>query len=361
MSYIHAIETALPDNRFSQETFTDFFLQSTDDETEQRKIRIVSRRSGIGERYSVIRDFGASPEDFEFFAANRYLLPERGLGARMQLYREHAVPLSAKAIRKIRNFEQIKAKITHLITVTCTGMFAPGNDIDLIRDLGLDPAINRSSVNFMGCNAAIVALKQADTICKADPSALVLIVCTELCSIHFQKRYNDDYILSNLIFGDGSAAVLVGGKPSDGDAPAAEISRFDSLIAHNGYKDMAWQLSESGFIMNLSSYVSAVIQENIQPMFDAIQLKSGEVHQWAIHPGGKKILDDVASALHLRPEQLEHSYKVLHDFGNMSSPTVLFVLKELLEERDKRIKGNKLVAMAFGPGLSIETMQLQYV
>lgn len=361
MSYINAIETALPDNCFSQETFTDFYLQSTDDETDRRKIQIVSRRSGIRERYSVIRDFGAQPEDFEFFAANRSLLPEPDLSRRMQLYRKYAVALSAKAIRKIKGFDQIRKDITHLITVTCTGMFAPGNDIDLINELQLNATVSRSGINFMGCNAAIIALKQADTICKAEPSANVLIVCTELCSIHFQKRYNDDYILSNLIFGDGAAAVWVSGKPPQDREHAVQISRFDSTVAYNGYNDMAWQLSETGFIMNLSSYVSSIIKENMQPLFDAIGLKPGEIRQWAIHPGGKKILDDVADVLHLQNNELAHSYDVLRHFGNMSSPTVLFVLKQVLGEQANIEKGHKVFTAAFGPGLSIETMQLQYV
>lgn len=361
MSYISAIETALPDNCFSQETFTDFYLQSTDEETERRKIRIVSRRSGIRERYSVIRDFGSQPRDFEFFAPNRSLLPEPDLSSRMQLYRKHAVALSVKAIRKIKGFDQIKKDITHLITVTCTGMFAPGNDIDLINELQLNPTVSRTGINFMGCNAAIIALRQADTICKADSSAQVLIVCIELCSIHFQKRYNDDYILSNLIFGDGAAAVLLSGKAPAHQEHAIQVSRFDSIVAGNGYNDMAWQLSETGFIMNLSSYVSSIIKENMQPLFDTIGLKPEEIHQWAIHPGGKKILDDVAAALNLHNNELSPSYDVLRNFGNMSSPTVLFVLKQVLEEQGKAVKGHKVFAAAFGPGLSIETMQLQYV
>lgn len=360
MSYINAIETALPGNCFSQEQFREFFLNSTEDEATRRKINIVARKSGIEERYSVIRDFGARPEDFEFFAKDKSLWPEPDLSRRMSLYREHAVTLPLKAVRKINHFETIKSKISHLITVTCTGMFAPGNDIDLIHALQLNPSISRSAINFMGCNAAIIALKQADTICKADPTSNVLIVCTELCSIHFQKRYSDDYILSNLIFGDGSAAVLVGSEPSDTYAHPVEISRFDSMIAYNGYKDMAWQLSETGFLMNLSSYVSSIIKENMQPLFDGIQLKAEEIRHWAIHPGGKKILDDVASALQLTQGQLDHSYDVLKNYGNMSSPTVLFVLKQVLEQA-KAVQGDAVFAAAFGPGLSIETMQLRYV
>ncbi len=360
MSYINAIETALPDNCFSQETFTDFYLNSTNEETDQRKIKIVSKRSGINERYSVIKDFGAEPEDFEFFVKNASLLPEPKLAGRMQLYKKHAVALSIKAIKKIKNFETVKHSITHLITVTCTGMFAPGNDIDLINELGLSASINRIGINFMGCNAAIIALKQADTICKANPDANVLIVCTELCTIHFQKQYNDDYILSNLIFGDGSAAVLMSSKPSANYTHPVKIDRFDSMIAYNGYKDMAWQLSETGFIMSLTSYVSSIIKENIVPLFASIHLDPKTIDHWAIHPGGKKIIDDVASALNLTAQNVSHSYDVLKNYGNMSSPTVLFVLKQILEMPDSE-KGEKTFAAAFGPGLSIETMQLHYV
>jgi predicted naringenin-chalcone synthase len=361
VSYINAIETALPDNCFSQKTFTEFYLNSTEDKTNHRKINIVSKRSGIGERYSVIKDFGVEPPDFEFFVKDKFLFPEPNLSTRMQLYRQHAVALSAKAIRRIPNFEEIKKGITHLITVTCTGMFAPGNDIDLIHELQLNPAISRSGINFMGCNAAIIALKQADTICKSDPEANVLIVCTELCTIHFQKQYNDDYILSNLIFGDGAAAVLVSSKPSGNYSYPVEITRFDSMIAYNGYKDMAWQLSETGFMMNLSSYVSSIIKENMQPLFDAIGLKADHIQHWAIHPGGKKILDDVSLALQLSPDRLMSSYEVLNKFGNMSSPTVLFVLKQQLEKQSGASRGDKVFTAAFGPGLSIETMQLKYV
>ena len=361
MNYINAIETALPDNCFSQETFTDFYLNSTQDEINRRKIKIVSRRSGISERYSVIKDFGAQPRNFELFTKDASLFPEPDLTTRMRFYKTYAVALSLKAVRRIKHFETLKHSITHLITVTCTGMFAPGNDIDLINELGLNPSINRMGINFMGCNAAIIALKQADTICKAQPEAKVLVVCTELCTIHFQKQYNDDYILSNLIFGDGSAALLISSSPTGDFAYPVQISRFDSMLAYKGYKDMAWQLSETGFMMNLTSYVSSIIKESIQPLFESIGLNSKEISHWAIHPGGKKIVDDMVSALNLSTQDVIHSYNVLRKFGNMSSPTVLFVIKEILEKQAEAKEGDKVFAAAFGPGLSIETMQLQYV
>ena len=133
------------------------------------------------------------------------------------------------------------------------------------------------------------------------------------------------------------------------------------MIAYNGYKDMAWQLSETGFVMNLTSYVSSIIKENINPLFNAIGLKPEEIAHWAVHPGGKKIIDDFAAALNLPVTDLSPSYDVLRQCGNMSSPTVLFVIKQILEKQDQATQGDKLFAAAFGPGLSIETMQLQYV
>ena len=360
MSYITAIETAVPENCFSQETLSSFYMGTTDDQLCKRKIKIVAAKTGIDKRYSVVKDFGADTSTFELF--DKASDHEPGLTERMQLYKKYATGLSISAVKKIRNFEERKEKITHLITVTCTGLSAPGLDIELIRELDLSPATERSSINFMGCNAAIIALKSADAICRSQSDANVLVVCTELCTIHFQKRFNDDYILSNLIFGDGAAAVMLSSQPGEEYyGKKIQISRFNSMILHNGYRDMAWQLSETGFIMNLTSYVPGLIKENILPMLDKIGLKSSSITHWAIHPGGKKIVDDFAIALNLDKTLLTETYDVLKNFGNMSSPTVLFVLKKVLEKAGEASLGDKLFAAAFGPGLSIETMQLQYV
>ena len=361
MSYITAIETAVPDHCFSQEKLASFYINSTDDPVNKRKIKIVAGKTGIENRYSVIGDFDKEPSDYVFFARNVDLLPEPGLSQRMDLYRKHATKLSVKAIEKIAGFDSIKNEITHLITVTCTGLFAPGLDVELMRELGLKNSVQRSSINFMGCNAAIIALKNADAICRSEPNAKVLIVCTELCTIHFQKRYNDDYLLSNLLFGDGAAAVIVGSQPDGGFGHDVKINAFNSMILHNGYKDMAWQLSETGFIMNLTSYVPDLISGNIQPMLASIGVKPEDVNHWAVHPGGKRILDDFAMALEMDRCKLKASYQVLKSYGNMSSPTVLFVLKDILQNAMPEHKGDRVFAAAFGPGLSIETMQLSYV
>ena len=360
MSYITAIETAVPDHCFSQETLTSFYTDLTNDDTFKRKIKIVAGKTGIEKRYSVLNDFNTESADYELLSKELFVEP--GLTERMALYKKYATQLSLTAINKIKNFDSQKKEITHLITVTCTGMFAPGLDIELIRELDLNPTTQRSSVNFMGCNAAVIALKNADAICRSQPNANVLIICTELCTIHFQKRFNDDYILSNLIFGDGAAAVLMSSQPKeDAYHKKVQINGFNSMILHNGYRDMAWQLSETGFIMNLTSYVPGLIKENILPMLDAIGLIPSNITYWAIHPGGKKIVDDFAVALNLNKGLLTETYDVLKNFGNMSSPTVLFVLKQILEKSYAAKAGDQIFAAAFGPGLSIETMQLQYV
>ncbi len=362
MSYISAIETAVPEFCHTQEDLSVFFRNSTNDESIKRKIKVVAEKSGIEKRYSVIPDFSKDPNDFTFFAQNSSLEPAPSLTQRMDLFKENALALSIKAIKKIKNFETIKDSITHVITVTCTGLFAPGLDIGIIRELNLDPTTKRSSINFMGCNAAIVALNSANAICKSTAHSKVLIVCTELCTIHFQKNHSDDYILSTILFGDGSAAILV-----ESDPPALpyfqgiQVKSFNSLIIHKGYNEMAWQITENGFIMNLTSYVSQMLTEELHQFLEAISLDINTVNSWAIHPGGKKILDDFAGVLKLDKKHLVESYDVLKNYGNMSSPTVLFVLKQVIENNKNAEKGNTIFSAAFGPGLSVETMQLEYV
>ena len=329
MSYIAAIETSVPKHCHTKKSFADFFSNATDDALVKRKIKIISDKTTIEKRYSVLKDYSLPAEEFEFYEKDKSLLPEPSLTKRMMVYKEEAIKLSIEAVKKIKNIDEIKNSITHLITVTCTGMFAPGLDIELMRSLKLNTNIERSSINFMGCNAAILALKNADTICKSNTDAKVLIVCTELCTLHFQKKFNDDYLLSNLLFADGCAAVLVTAKANNiQEDKLLKINSFNSLILHNGYNDMAWQLSETGFIMNLTSYVSTLIKENIKTMLDSLKINPNKIDYWAIHPGGKKIVDDFFETLQLDKSKAAESYDVLRNYGNMSSPTVLFVLKQ---------------------------------
>lgn len=356
MSYLIAIGTALPDYCHKQQDICSFFEKATTDENTRRKLRFISEKSGISERYSVLNDFSLAEKNPTLFK-NKLTVPS--LSDRMAVYKEQALNLALKAILNITQFNDIKNSISHIITVTCTGLFAPGLDIDLVRELHLSPTVQRSSINFMGCNAAILALNAANNICNTHPNSKVLVVCVELCTIHFQNNDTDDFILANTLFADGAAAVLIGSQPLE--EKKVKIHSFNSLIIDKGKNDMAWNISETGFIMNLTSYVSALISGNMHAFLKGIDLEKESIDYWAIHPGGKKIIDDFASALNLKNNELQTSYDVLNSYGNMSSPTVLFVLKQVLQVCGNAPIGSKLFSVAFGPGLSIETIQLQYV
>lgn len=362
MSYIASIQVALPKYKHSQESLSEFYCNVCEDETVKRKIKIVARRSGINHRYSVLADFGKTFESFTFFSKSADLLPEPSLTQRMSIYQEEALSLSLEAVKKIPHIDELKSKITHIITVTCTGLFAPGLDIGIAQTLGLNENIKRSSINFLGCNAAIIALKSADAFCRADKSAKVLVVCTELCTLHFQKDFTEDYLLSNMLFGDGCAALLVSNDEADNSyQKKLTIGSFYSALVYAGIEGITWQLSEKGFIMNLATYISDLIKLNIKGMLEMNGIETNNIHNWAIHPGGKKILDDFCSALELDKNKMKESYDTLADYGNMSSATVLFVLKRIIENNEAMNHDKSMFAAAFGPGLSIETVQLNYV
>jgi predicted naringenin-chalcone synthase len=264
------------------------------------------------------------------------------------------MPLALKAIDALllQNLAYSKQDITHIITVSCTGMSAPGLDLQLMEALQLSNNVARTSINFMGCYAAVHGLKQAHAICESEPNANVLLVCVELCTLHFQKKSNYDNLTANAIFGDGAAAALICSKPKT-DA-AIEIKDFYSEVNFVGKNDMAWELSSTGFLMTLSSYIPQLLGSNINSLIEnalhKYNTKIEEIQNWAIHPGGRKILEVISQQLNLEEHQLESSYKVLKNHGNMSSPTILFVLADMLLS-----KKGKTIGAAFGPGLTMET------
>jgi predicted naringenin-chalcone synthase len=277
----------------------------------------------------------------------------------MVIFNKQAPLLSVDAIRDCLNHIHDPKKITHLITVSCTGMSAPGLDLQVLELMDLEKNISRTSVNFMGCYAAIHALKMADVICKADKRAQVLIVCTELCTLHFQREATLDNITSSLLFGDGSAAILVSGDENEHEG--LHIDNFYSEVIPKGKRDMAWELSSNGFLMTLSGYVPDLIEEDFEKIVDTALKKEAiskeEISHWCIHPGGKRILEAIHKSLGFTNGQLSTSYKVLNEFGNLSSASVVFVLKEMLKEKTG-IK--KLFGAAFGPGLTVETFTAHY-
>lgn len=362
MSYITAIGTANPAFRFSQSTIADFMLSTMKlSNGDGRKLKTIFRASGIDYRYSVLEDYGKTG-NFSFFSkiADAEVFPSTA--DRLRTFRQQALGLSLAAVNNLmtsRSAFDLK-EVTHLVVACCTGMYAPGLDIDLIKQLNLSTTVQRIAINFMGCYAAFNALKVADAFCTSNPSSKVLIVCTELCSLHFQAAGTDDNIVANALFGDGSAAVLVEGK-STSDLQL-KLACFHSDLSKDGEEDMAWTVGDLGFEMKLSAYVPEIIKGGIGALTHSLLAKVSrqlpDIKYFAIHPGGKKILEAIEHELGITKEQNKPAYDVLQQFGNMSSPTVLFVLKEVIKKLTSGDKNENILSFAFGPGLTLESMVL---
>lgn len=323
-------------------------------EGEMRKLRFIYRQSGIQQRYSVLPDYSRPITEWKFYPQSENLEPFPSLEQRMSIFNKQAPLLSIDAIRNCLDGVGAHHEITHLITVSCTGLSAPGLDLQVMELLDMRKDIFRTSVNFMGCYAAIHALKLADVICNGNKDARVLIVCTELCTLHFQRDATPDNITSSLLFGDGAAAVLV--MPEGTEAHGLQITGFHSEVIPKGKRDMAWELSSTGFLMTLSGYVPELIEEDFSAVVTRALSRDGfsknEITHWCIHPGGRKILEAIEKSTGLEQSRLQESYHVLKHFGNMSSATVLFVLKNILHQKHEN---KKVFGAAFGPGLTVET------
>lgn len=362
MSYITSIGAANPKNCIDQNAIAKFMAKamqlSSDDE---RRLRALYRATGIEKRYSVLNDYGQT-EGFEFYSNTKTLEPFPSTRQRLDYFRKEAVGLSVEAVNDCLHDASISiGEITHLIVVSCTGMYAPGLDIDLVKSLKLNHSIKRTCINFMGCYAAFNAMKLGNSFCNEDEKAKVLIVCTELCSLHFQKENSEDNWLANALFADGSAAILV--EERSESRVKIELKSFHCDLALDAENEMAWSVGDFGFEMRLSTYVPDAIRKGIRTLTENLLSKVSatmeDVSFFAIHPGGKRILEVIESELNLSKNDVRHSYEVLRKFGNMSSPTVLFVLKAIFDSVTEQNNGKKILSFAFGPGLTLESMLLQ--
>ncbi|GAB4092676.1 type III polyketide synthase [Flaviaesturariibacter terrae] len=356
MSKILSIGTAVPAYCHQQNDILQFMQQVyAGDEGERRKLRFLYSQSAIDQRYSVIPDYSRPLGEWKFYPPTEGLEPFPSLEQRMAVYHKQAPLLSVDAIRDCLDHRYDTQSITHLITVSCTGMSAPGLDLQVLELMDLRPDIFRTSVNFMGCYAALHGLRLADALCRTDANARVLVVCTELCTLHFQRGATPDNIASSLLFGDGSAAALV--VPDEHPDAGLTIDGFYSEVVPKGRRDMAWELSSTGFLMTLSGYVPDLIEEDFRAVTERALARQGagveDVSHWCLHPGGKRILDAVHRSLGFSNGQLQASREVLRQYGNLSSATILFVLKRILEKGEAI---PRLFAAAFGPGLTVETL-----
>jgi len=362
-AYINAVGTAVPRHKVPQTSAANYMAKTLAHEPGMsRKINILYQATRITERYSVLDDF-SSEEGTGFFSQKGKINGFPGTAARMNRYREEACPLGVAAVQDALPDEDL-SQITHLITVSCTGMYAPGLDIDLVKALGLSLSVERTCINFMGCYAAFNALKAADVIVKAKPASKVLIVAVELCTLHFQKDTDKDQLLANSLFADGAAAVLVTGQKRAGWNLSLEA--FRCQLIPEGEGDMAWSIIDHGFKMVLSAYVPALlagaVDETLEGLLEGLAVSPDTISHYALHPGGRRVLEGLERAMGLDREVNKEAYHVLNKYGNMSSATVLFVLKEKLKTLGEGDHEHFMLSMAFGPGLTLEAgvMQLIY-
>ena len=359
--YIHHIETLLPPVSYAQEEIA-AVLKRTVAKGDRRTERIIHHlyaHSAIERRASVVTDFlpDAPPGSFYDRETDTFFSPSTRV--RNELYTEAArtlFPTIATEAFAASGFAP--EEMTHLITVSCTGFFQPGPDFAILKALGLHAHVERYHLGFMGCYAAFPALRMARAFCEANPAAVVLVVCLELCSLHVQWTGGMDDLLAGSVFADGAGAAIVSARPPVG--AALRLEAFSSAIAPTGDSDMAWTIGDVGFQMRLSSYVPEIIQTHVgaavKPILCQADLAPAQVTHWAVHPGGRAILDRVEKGLGLPETALVASRQVLRNCGNMSSATILFVLEELLARGVT--PGDTLLAMSFGPGLTIETALL---
>lgn len=360
-TYLHAIQTAVPELSYTQEEAAGVMLDALEPGSRASKLtHRIYAHSGIEKRHSVIADFKQGGGDF-VDVDGHFRSPSTGV--RNDHYMQHARPLFERAARKTMDaaagFEA--NDITHVITASCTGFYAPGPDFHLVRDLGLPASVRRVHIGFMGCYAAFPALTVARAFCAENPEAVVLVVCLELCSLHLEPSDEIDDILAFSVFADGAAAALVSARKPVG-AAGYQFLAMDSTIAPDSEEDMAWTIGDKGFKMVLSTYVPKILETEIggvvDPMLERAGLNRDDIAHWAIHPGGRAILDKVRNGLEIEEAQLAPSRSVLRDYGNMSSATILFVLSEMARVSSP---GDRVMAMAFGPGLTVETGLLERV
>ena len=366
-----ALGTAVPRYRYQQTALCDWMADALDMSSALRRwMRQLYQLSGIETRHTSLPDLGMSPAEARF-TPGRMPADTPTTAERMAIYQREATALgSLAAQRALAEYADttgalaadIADTVTHLVVVSCTGFFAPGLDQAIAKQLNLRPSLARTLVGFMGCAAAFNGLRLAAEIVRAQPSARVLVVCVEICSIHMQSGSSRIDLITGSLFADGAAACVIGAPPED----SCERFLFDdfySELVPDTAQEMVWQIGDHGFTLHLSPDIPRHLGEVAPRALAALLAGRSMPRAWAIHPGGRAIVDRLAELFELTPEQVAPTFDVLRRYGNMSSPTILFVLAELRERLRRAADDEALstVAIAFGPGLIVETAHLTYL
>ncbi len=348
--YLNKIATAVPVHDV-HDTFVAYAPNLLSAERDRKMFRILAQRAQIEHRFSVLAPHPCATQfdDNNFYRPGDFPSTQE----RMAFYKRQAFPLAQRALDSL-DVTAHRDDITHVIVTTCTGFYAPGLDQDIIRHYGLKPSVERTIVGFMGCQAAINAMKLSYHIVRSQPDAVVLIVNLELCTLHLQEADDIDQIISFLIFADGCAASIVSAKPV-----GLQMLSFHSGIMPDSASHITWHVGDTGFDMVLAREVPSTITNGIANYLPAILdgRDKTDISHWAVHPGGRAILDAVRSGLAIDEAMLVSSRKILQQYGNMSSATLMFVLEDIME---KEIAGLGC-ALAFGPGLTAESMLFQAI
>ncbi len=349
--FINRIATAVPRHDVHA-GFISFANEMFADPQMKLIFQRMAKRSGIDHRYSYLQTDkplqDGALDAFELYRSGSF--PSTGL--RMQLFERFAPILARQALDALALTPEERGSIRHVIVTCCTGFYAPGLDFDIIAHLGLPASVERTMIGFMGCYAAINAVKLARHIVRSKPEDSVLVVNLELCTLHLQQTQNLDEMLSFLLFGDGCAASLISGDPK-----GFEIESFEALPIRDTRNLMTWRVRDFGFDMQLSGRVPGEIRKSLAANGREV-LGAAQIDLWAIHPGGRSVLNAVEEGLSLASDRLESSRTILARYGNMSSATIMFVLAEMMQNAQSGLKG---CAMSFGPGLTAETMHFNVV
>ncbi|MBC7497086.1 MAG: type III polyketide synthase [Sphingomonadaceae bacterium] len=361
-AHINRIGTAVPPNDVHA-AFVNFVQHFI---TERREAAIFKRmvgRSAIDHRYSFFVPV-ENPDGFEADTEGFYT-PDAfpGTAARMDRFAKTAPGLAMQAIDAL-NLDGERERITHLVVASCTGFIAPGIDQLIVKAAGLDPGVERTGVGFMGCYAAVNSLRLAHHFVRSEPSARVLVVNLELCTLHFQQTANLEQLLSMLLFGDGCAATLV-----TADETGLALRDFRATTIEDSGGSITWNVGDQGFDMHLSGEVPGKIARALKHEYERNDDKGllrgtrpADYPLWAVHAGGRTILDAVETGFDLAPGKLDWSRGVLRDFGNMSSATLMFVLDRILKGVGTTVEhAADGFGVAFGPGLAAESFRFRTV
>jgi len=362
MIAILGIGTAVPEYRLNQADTAQRLSEALRDNTDSaRWAKRLFKQCGVENRYTCEPNLLESAEDCRYFS-QQSLQAVPTTAERMAIYKRESVPLALRAARNALHDGQADAsEISHLITVSCTGQFLPGMDTQLVQQLGLAPDVKRIPLNFLGCAAGLRAVCLAKELAAHQHDAKVLIVSVELCTLHIQPSSKREDLFGASFFGDGASACIVGHASEEGYGGQFLLGDDRSIVLQGGAEEMVWEVGNFGFDLYLSTTIPKLIGQFVPEQITTL-CGDEPIDLWAIHPGGRGIIEKLADVYGLSDEQTRPSRTILRDYGNMSSATILFVLKEMkreLEGAKKEMRSG--IALAFGPGLTCEMIQIKYV